>query len=1085
MDRKFYRLIVGLLLILSLMNCQSESGSSAQDNSSSTDTTSTTTDTTATDGPTIGAPGSPTYGPLVVTFVDVGQSYGKLTGTLSLMDAVDESDITGYRVYWGSTETQITPGSAPIFDSTVNEANHKIVLTDQDIPAATGFFLGFSYNENGLNARPTAWAVVDYASTSTTTTTTTTSSTSDTTGPSLVSTSPSGGGTGVSVIKDLTVTFDEALSSSSVNASTVVLTQNGTTLSGTASASNQVITFTPSQALLFGKTYNLSITTGVKDAAGNAINYPVSVTFTTEAEPTLSQISLSDQAGCAALSNKLMQCWGDTGDYLRSPTASSDQSLLPAISSSLGDVVEVEIGSSHACARTSTGTVQCAGINWYGQLGDPNLGWFTHQSTVVGLSNVTQLVTYGHSNCALTGSGIVYCWGYGYYGALGNGNDQNQSSIVPVTGISTATQISMTNGFGCARLSSGQVSCWGHNNYRQLGDGTTIDRWVPVMVSGVTNAVSVYTGNSRACAVLTDATVKCWGNSGFRLFLADPTAAASTTATTLAGLTSVKALALGSGNICSLHTDGSVKCWGLASYGANGLGDLAWRYQPTLVPGLAGVQQIVANTSNGICARLSSGKILCWGSNDYGQLGNGNTTSQSLPSLVGKAGLAQVGPSSTARSLTFIDQNHTAGTVQGTLGITLATSESDLTDYVVYWGSNSYTKLSGYAALATLPKTGASQNFNLTARSLPNGATHLLVYSKNSTGEFASPASVKVVDSIPVTDLAASNFSTCAKLSDGTAKCWGLVPWMDQTTSGPLNRVPGLSNLSKINMGDYFYCALLTTGSVQCSGASYHGELGDGLTYSSIDSGALKPLTVPGISNPSALISSTQATCAILAGGNVKCWGYLTLPSEAGTTHRNPVNYLATSSYVDAAFGSLEFFGRTAAGAIYSVNRNTGASTLQTALAGATQVTGSSAFYILRTDGTLRCWGSNYYGQCGNNSTTTVLITSPATVSGLTGITQISSKGSHACALKSDGTVWCWGHNLYGQLGNNSTTNSSVPVQVSGITTATKVAAGSTHSCALLSDGTVKCWGSNYRGAVSEALSNSLNLLTPVTVDGL
>ena len=84
----------------------------------------------------------------------------------------------------------------------------------------------------------------------------------------------------------------------------------------------------------------------------------------------------------------------------------------------------------------------------------------------------------------------------------------------------------------------------------------------------------------------------------------------------------------------------------------------------------------------------------------------------------------------------------------------------------------------------------------------------------------------------------------------------------------------------------------------------------------------------------------------------------------------------------------------------------------------------------------------------------------------------IALGGDYSCALLADGTMKCWGSNDYGQLGDGTTTNSTIPVEVSGITTATSIAMGRVHSCALLTDGTVKCWGLNDYGQLGDGTTN-------------
>ncbi len=129
----------------------------------------------------------------------------------------------------------------------------------------------------------------------------------------------------------------------------------------------------------------------------------------------------------------------------------------------------------------------------------------------------------------------------------------------------------------------------------------------------------------------------------------------------------------------------------------------------------------------------------------------------------------------------------------------------------------------------------------------------------------------------------------------------------------------------------------------------------------------------------------------------------------------------------------------------------------------------------------VKCWGQNAYGALGNGSTTNTDV--PVAVTGLTGVNAIAAgEYHHTCAQLNTGTVECWGWNLWGQLGNGTTTNSDVPVAVTGLSGVTAVSAGNGHSCALLSTETVTCWGLNS----NEQLGNVsvTNSSVPVAVAG-
>ncbi len=142
---------------------------------------------------------------------------------------------------------------------------------------------------------------------------------------------------------------------------------------------------------------------------------------------------------------------------------------------------------------------------------------------------------------------------------------------------------------------------------------------------------------------------------------------------------------------------------------------------------------------------------------------------------------------------------------------------------------------------------------------------------------------------------------------------------------------------------------------------------------------------------------------------------------------------------------------------------------------------------FLKSDGTVWACGGNDNGAVGDGTGAPQL--TPVVIPNLTGMTQIAGGGYHSLALKADGTVWAWGYNGSGQLGDGTTTNRFAPVQVSGLTNVTQIAAGGrydppdSHSAALKSDGTVWTWGNNRTGQLGDG--TLINRPTPVKVSGL
>ncbi|WP_068468393.1 PKD-like domain-containing protein [Candidatus Protochlamydia phocaeensis] len=152
---------------------------------------------------------------------------------------------------------------------------------------------------------------------------------------------------------------------------------------------------------------------------------------------------------------------------------------------------------------------------------------------------------------------------------------------------------------------------------------------------------------------------------------------------------------------------------------------------------------------------------------------------------------------------------------------------------------------------------------------------------------------------------------------------------------------------------------------------------------------------------------------------------------------------------------------------------------------------GGSHSLALRNDGTVWAWGRNFNGQLGDG--TTLDSSLPVQVGGgtpLTGVIAIAGGGSHSLALKNDGTVWAWGNNGNGELGDGTSIDSPIPVQVGGggpFTNAIDIAAGNFHSLALRSDGSVWAWGDNGGGALGNGtfIDSSIpveTIFTPVAI---
>ncbi len=295
-------------------------------------------------------------------------------------------------------------------------------------------------------------------------------------------------------------------------------------------------------------------------------------------------------------------------------------------------------------------------------------------------------------------------------------------------------------------------------------------------------------------------------------------------------------------------------------------------------------------------------------------------------------------------------------------------------------------------------------------------------------------------------NLAGSIHSVFLK-NDGTVWAWGSNNYGqlgDGTTAERHTPVSGLTGVTEISVGSgsVHSLALKSDSTVWAWGYNYYGQLGDGTIIE-----RHTPVPVSGLTDVITIAAGSHHSLAVKSDGTVWAWG-------------------------------SNQFGKLGNGTIIDSSTPVQVSDLTGVTAVAADLFHSLA---LKSDGTVWAWGSNF-GRLGDGTTTERH--TPVQVIGLTAVTAIAVGMNHSLALKSDGTVWAWGSNANGQLGDGTTTQSLTPVQVIGLTTdVIAIAAGSYHSLALKSDGTVWAWGSNTNGQLGD--NTIIERHTPVQVSNL
>ncbi len=270
------------------------------------------------------------------------------------------------------------------------------------------------------------------------------------------------------------------------------------------------------------------------------------------------------------------------------------------------------------------------------------------QTAATSLTDAAAVAAGSSHTCALTTAGGVKCWGSNLLGAVGDGTKTNRTMPVDVVGLgSGVAAIAAGDAHTCVLTTAGGVKCWGLNYNGQLGDGTTTIRHTPVDVVGLTNGVSaISAGDLHTCAVTTAGEVKCWGFNGFGQLGNGMTTNVSIPVDVIGLGSAVASIAVGGNHTCALTTAGGVKCWGSNAYGQLGDGTTTSQSTPVDVVGLTSGIAAVAAGDKHTCTITTAGGAKCWGRNAYGQLGDGTTTSRSTPVDVSglASGVAAINP---------------------------------------------------------------------------------------------------------------------------------------------------------------------------------------------------------------------------------------------------------------------------------------------------------------------------------------------------------------------------------------------------------------------------------------------------------
>jgi alpha-tubulin suppressor-like RCC1 family protein len=335
--------------------------------------------------------------------------------------------------------------------------------------------------------------------------------------------------------------------------------------------------------------------------------------------------------------------------------------------------------------------------------------------------------------------------------------------------------------------------------------------------------------------------------------------------------------------------------------------------------------------------------------------------------------------------------------------------------------------------------------------------------------------------------------ATCVDTSTDPANCGACghaCPGGDTCSAGICSSL----RIVEVDGGQYHTCGRRANGTVACWGSNALGQLGNG---SGMDS--LSPVAVAGVSTAASLDVGPVSSCVVRMDHSLACWGDNTNGRLGdGTTMLRPTpTTIGLANVLQVEVGALNACARITSGQLYCWGDNStgelGDGTTMgprlspgavAAIPDAIDVAvGDDFTCALRASGQVWCWGGNVYGELGSGTTSATPNPTPAPVIGFSDAVEIAARGLHACARRASGQVVCWGDNASGALGTSTAPadRSATPVVAGLPTTAiAEIACGLAHTCARTTTGDVYCWGYNSTGEVGDA--SYVNRTTPVLV---